>query len=485
MNGKFMSIVISTFIVLLSGLVLIAGIFDLPKDILNSNPLDYIFFVFFKVLFWFSLAYLINQIANRFIWGKLIVLPIGNSSKNWMRDFYASLPYTIALAIVVLTGFDLKLDQYWIILFAVVQLSITLIRPKFLSLFTSEMFARVKPFNIGDWISVKSKDGKCIATGEVFDINRGSIFIKTEDNNLIFVTTDVLAESLIENYWSFANHAKFRLKFCIDSSIPVERAKRILNAGTLQGIEGDGLMKEPAPEVLIADVNEYGIIYEIGFWIRPWHSINPNKAKDKIYSAILDHLRKSGISLAAPKLDMYHTSMPKRFTNVEMIDDRISILKNVDLLNVLTDDELEIIAKNIEIGYYNKNEMILNQNEKGDSMYILVEGILDVFVKSEQGEEIQVGKLTPGDFFGEMSLLTGEPRSASIKSRSESLVFKVNKTSLSPILEQRAVLAEEFGKVISERQSSNIEKLTLLQQQKHPGKFENIVNKIISFFQLK
>ncbi len=483
MKNKTVYLFISLIIAILSGAVLIAGVFDLSTITMKENPLDYSFYILFTILFWFSAAYLTNQILGRFVWGKLLSTPVGDSSKNWLQDFLSSVPNTIALGFVLFAGFRFQLNLNWLILLIAVLLIMTIIRPKLLSLFTSDLFSQSKPFNVGDWISVKSKTGNEIARGEVFDISRGSVFIKTEENNLIFVTMDVLADSLIENFWSFANHTKFKLKFCIDSEIPVDRAKRILLAGTLQGIEGENLMKEPAPEVLISDVTEHGILYEIGFWIKPWYSIKPGEAKDRIYTKILEHLNKSGISLAAPKLDLFHASMPKRFTDVENINDRIEILKKVDLFDVLNYDELEILAKNLVISFIGKDQTIIKQSDTGQSMYILIEGIMDVYVKDE-AKELLVGKLTPGDFFGEMSLLTGEPRSATIRARSEALVFELDKSSLAPILEKRKTLADEFGKVITRRQSLNVEKLTL-SKEKHLTKFDQIVNKIVSFFHLK
>lgn len=483
-HTKISHIVFSLIVFALSGMMLLLGFFDLGQSILIKNPVDYSFFIIVNIAFWYTAAFLFNQLINSFILDKFIKTPIGLTSRLWVRDFISAIPYTISTGIIISTSFFIEIKGIWILILLLFLFIFTLARSKIISGFSSQMFSRVKPFNEGDWVSIKNKSGKLLVTGEVYSINRNSVLIKNENNNLIFLSSESLSEMIIENFWSFVNHSRFDVEFCVDNSIPVDRVKRILQAGTKQAIEEKGLLKVPEPQVKVKTINEYGIIYEVSYWIKPWIDISPSEAKDKIISIILSHLDKSGISLAIPKHDIYMTEMPQRFTDLSKQKDRIQIISKVDLLNVLNQSEMEIIAEGLIAATYKRGEAIVREGESGDSMFILVEGLLNVYILNNNGDEILVAKIKPGEFFGEMSLLTGDKRSAAVVAHSDSLVFTLNKEMIAPIIQNRPLLVEEFGKIITQRHKINLEKL-LESGKKEVSILELIVGKIKSFFNLK
>ena len=90
-------------------------------------------------------------------------------------------------------------------------------------------------------------------------------------------------------------------------------------------------------------------------------------------------------------------------------------------------------------------------------MYILVEGLLFVYADFDgTGKTTQVGRLTPGQFFGEMSLLTGEPRSATIEAATSAVVYEVTKRDLETLIEARPEIAETITQVVAQRRTRNL-----------------------------
>lgn len=203
------------------------------------------------------------------MWGKIIKIPIGKTYLEWLKEFTSSILYTIATALILINAFWIELNLFWLIVLVLLLLVQMAIRPKFLSAFPKDTFARVKPFNVGDWISIKNKEGKILLTGKVHNIARGSVFIKNEENNLVFVSMNFLADSLIENYSSVENYSKFSTNLCIDHNVPIDRVKRILLAALEQVIHEKNIFNVPPPQVLISDINELGIIYNLIYWIKP------------------------------------------------------------------------------------------------------------------------------------------------------------------------------------------------------------------------
>lgn len=483
-RNKKSYVVIAVILFVISGFILVSGIFSLPKSVYRNNPMDYVFFVMISILFWFSASYLFNRIADSVLWSKMFKIPVGKSSFQWIKDFIASLPYTISAAIVLLTVFWVEFSGLWLMLLVLLLLIQTLLRPRFLSFFPSEAFARVKPFNIGDWIRIKNAAGNVLLVGEVYDINRGSVFIKTEDNNLIFVSMEFLAATLIENYRAFGEHSRFKIDFSFDHTIPSERIKRILLAGAKQVIGERGMIKSHEPEVIITGINGGNVEYELHYWLRPWFENNPGSIKNEILETVLRNLRQSGICPAYPKQDVFNSEAIQKQTDLHSIEDIKKILKAIEILDPLNPEEIKTLARNLKSVHYKAEELVIIQGEEGSSMFILLEGLLSVHIKNSEGNNIKVATLKAGDFFGEVSLFTGEPRTATVTADTESLVLEITKDAVLPIIKNRVDLVDDFSRIISKRHDINVEKI-LASEAKGKTKTEIFIGKIKSFFNLK
>jgi len=106
--------------------------------------------------------------------------------------------------------------------------------------------------------------------------------------------------------------------------------------------------------------------------------------------------------------------------------------------------------------FYGRGEHIVKQSESGDSVYLILEGSAGVYVEIPgKKEPVIVGHLSSGDFFGEKSLLTGEPRGASVKAESDIEVAEIEKRDIAPILEATPGIAEALSKRLAERQLIN------------------------------
>ena len=203
--------------------------------------------------------------------------------------------------------------------------------------------------------------------------------------------------------------------FNVDFSVPVERVRRIAQAAAKEAILSKGFQSIPEPTVVVNQINEYGVSYKVQYWISYWKDLSPSKSKDIMLTAILNHLRRAGITPAYPKQDVYYEQMPVRHLNTALIGDRKELLRQVELFEILNEDELEDLAEAMHQIFYKQGETIIYADSEGSSMFVLLEGLCDVHIdNAEIGQRVKVAQLNPGQFFGEMSLLTGEPRSATV-----------------------------------------------------------------------
>src|SRR5690242_19707704 len=96
------------------------------------------------------------------------------------------------------------------------------------------------------------------------------------------------------------------------------------------------------------------------------------------------------------------------------VGERSMAVKAVPFFTQLNDRELDVVRAVATEKSYPKNAVVLTEGEMGDSLYMIQSGKVKVFIGDEEGREIILKILGPGDFFGEMSMIDKQPRSASV-----------------------------------------------------------------------
>jgi CRP-like cAMP-binding protein len=260
--------------------------------------------------------------------------------------------------------------------------------------------------------------------------------------------------------------------------------KRILLASIGEVLDQNGFVKHRQPDVLVKSTTELGIVYEIRFWIYAWKVISPAQARDKINSTVLKHLKTAGISLAYPKNDIYYEQMPIRHFDTASLSGRKKIIAGVELFSYLPEKDLAYLAEQMRYFVFKSGEPIVKSGEDGDSMFILVEGIADVFI-AENDKMIKVSQLHPGQFFGEMSLLTGEPRSADVVATTDLVAYELHRDHLYKTIHDHPGIVEKISEILVERKYQNAQMLRELKERSAITLPENprlLVAKIRAFF---
>ena len=177
--------------------------------------------------------------------------------------------------------------------------------------------------------------------------------------------------------------------------------------------------------------------------------------------------------------------MPNRQLDVD--SDRLKILARVELFRGLNEDELEILASRIRQRTIEPGNTIVRVGESDASMFVLVEGLLVVEADlDESGDSARIASLEPGSCFGEMSVLTGESRSATIVAATSSVIFEISKSDIEVLLAQRPELSTQLSAIVAERKVKNMlarNSLATKEVTKEVQSFANqILSKMRSFF---
>lgn len=443
----------------------------------DSETIDKVFYLIIHISFWISTAFLFNMIINKFFWGGLSKIPIGNSALNKVRDFLGTLTYVIVAIIILVGYFDFEYNYNLIAVGVIVSVAGMFFRSHILSSFKSTFLATSSALNIGDEIKLTAINSDTIIFGKVDSVDKRNLQLINEDGNILTIPQESLDDFVIENYWGNENESRFKINVTLPFSVKINRAKRILLSAVKTTYYDLKINSINEPEVISTEFLTDSIEYSVYFWLNVKRYSDVGKLKDVIITNIKKYLDYSGVNFSTEVLSSdteidYQTVVNKKINKV---------LKQNEIFDSLNNEEITEINNSIIIREYNLGEIVIKENESGDSMFIVIEGLLNVSVTSEDGRYVTVGRLTPKEYFGEMSLMTGEKRSATVSCETDVLLYEITKENISKIIENRKDLIDEFGEVISRRTQSNVELLEKYEKSKHTV-LNEIVNKIKRFF---
>ena len=139
--------------------------------------------------------------------------------------------------------------------------------------------------------------------------------------------------------------------------------------------------------------------------------------------------------------------------------DKLSHLKNAWLFKGLDSQQLELLVANVRFVRFGPGEMIVNQGDEGSTLYQVIRGQVEVLVSSAGKPFVSVALVGEETILGEMSLLTNEPRSASLRAVGECMLLEVERRDLQPIFQADPELLEELAELVADRRAA-LEKLS-------------------------
>lgn len=394
-----------------------------------------------------SAGWLFTVVVDVFFWRAVVQRRTGREPSKLLVAMLRVVVISLALAIVFNRIFQQPLTA---LLFSsgVIGIVLGFALRGIISDFFSGLALNVEgPFRLGDWIKVGDDP-----TGRVVEMNWRSTHLVTLDEILVVLPNSLVAERGFHNYDRPRSRFRTEIPIALEYGVRIPDAKRVLLAG-IRSVPK--VLGTPEPDVLVKEFGDDGVIYRMRFWVQ--HYTDLQAVRDAVATSVSDQLWHAGMDVPFPKRDVFMARMPPR--QLDRQKDRATLIGRVDLFASLDSAAISRLADCVIERRYGPGVDVVQQDDGGTSLFLVVDGLLDVAVKDEKATRV-VAQVLPGQFFGEQSLLTGDPRSATVTTETEATLYEVRREDLAPMLQERPELAESLSRALAERRRRNDEALS-------------------------
>ena len=342
----------------------------------------------------------------------------------------------------------------------------------------------------GDWVQLEN--GK---QGKVSAIRWRHTVIETRDWSTIVVpNAQLLGNNITILGKRGGEHTPQRMWvwFNVDFRFPPTRVIQVVSDAVLDA-PIDNVADEPKPSVVCMDFNhdmrESFATYAVRYWIKDLAPDDPtnSRVRARIYTA----LRRAGIPLAVPAHTAFvemHDEERAAKRRAREIDERLAALQTVHLFRGFKPEELRMLASGMSHAIYTTNERITKQGAVAHWLYVMTAGQAEIRIQEDGKPTRTVASLKAPDFFGEMGLMTGEPRTADVVALGDVECFRLGKETFEQVLLARPDIVGELSEKLAHRRVELIavrEGLDAKGKQARQAKErERIVDGIKSFFGL-
>jgi small-conductance mechanosensitive channel len=300
---------------------------------------------------------------------------------------------------------------------------------------------------LGDWIKVGD------VTGRVVEIRWRHTAVETRNWETVLIPNTVMTKSNVMILGRRRGQpAQLRrwVHFNVDWRFqPGDVINVVQNAVRAAHIER--VARDPQPNVVLMDMTDTFGKYAVRYWLTDIAVDDPTDSD--VRACVYFALQRADMTLAMPAHALFvteETQDRKAIKTEKQVLRRRALLDRLDLFAVLSNDERNELARHMRYAPYARNEVMTRQGAEAHWLYLMEEGTAVVRV-SDGVSDREVAQLTGPCVFGEMSLLTGEPRSATVIASSEVECFRLDKAAIQPLLTHRPPLAEALAGVLAER----------------------------------
>jgi small-conductance mechanosensitive channel/CRP-like cAMP-binding protein len=304
---------------------------------------------------------------------------------------------------------------------------------------------------VGDWVQLEN--GR---QGKVREIRWRFTVIETRDWDTMIVPNATLLASTVtilgkregqpiqHRMWVY-----FNVDFRFSPADVVEAVNTALQAAPIEGVAG-----EPKPHAICFDFAKDGrdsfAYYAVRYWLTDLARDDPtsSKVRERIFTA----LKRADIPLAMPAAHVWVEQDAENRARRKQVEAerRRSALDGVSFLKALHDEERAHVAERLRYALFAPGETITKQGAVAHWLYIIVTGVAEVRVNIE-GSDKTVAKIQAPGFVGEMGLMTGEPRTATVVAVTEVECYRLDKEGFNKIMVGRPEIAAEISHVLASR----------------------------------
>jgi small-conductance mechanosensitive channel/CRP-like cAMP-binding protein len=302
---------------------------------------------------------------------------------------------------------------------------------------------------VGDWIRIGEIEGL------VREIRWRQTSIETRNWDTVVIPNSVLMKSQVIVLGRREGRPKLHrmwVRFNVDFRYPpvdvIDAVGRALQSETIANVALD-----PQPDCILEEFKESYGQYAVRYWLTDFAKDLPTNSE--VATRIFVALQRAGMNPSIPAQSVFLTMESRTRAHAkeqQEIEHRAGMLKGVKLLQPLNDAERQELAGKLNVAPFRSGEVITRQGNQAHFLYIMGKGDADISVAAE-GVSRVVAKIGPGETFGEMGLMTGEPRTATVQAVSDVVCYRLDKSAFQDVLHRRPELAESISHLLAQRKA--------------------------------
>ncbi|HEY5994335.1 MAG TPA: mechanosensitive ion channel family protein, partial [Gallionellaceae bacterium] len=298
---------------------------------------------------------------------------------------------------------------------------------------------------IGDWIKVDD------ISGRVVDIRWRATLVETRNwETVVFPNSQLMKSKFVVLGRRTGQPVQLRrwVWFNVSSEVAAPRVIKTIEEA-LHEVDIRNVAKEPVPNCVLMDMDDKGYLrYAVRYWLTDIAIDDPTDAAMRWH--VVTALQREGIKLALDERSVHLTKETEKYEEAvrhREVTLRLKILRKVELFSQMTDEELRVLAERLRFSQFARGDIISKQGATAHWLYVIISGEAEVYLELPGGGKHVLRDLGRGSFFGEMGLMTGAQRSATVMAKTDVECYRVDKDMFEEILHARPAIAEEMSQV--------------------------------------
>jgi small-conductance mechanosensitive channel/CRP-like cAMP-binding protein len=397
----------------------------------------------------------------------------GTEAPHLLRQIVTLVLFAIALGVlfqVVLSASLPALLATSAIITAVVGLAL---QETLGNLFSGVALALERTVQVGDMV----RSGETI--GLVEQLSWRSIKVRTMEGHTILIPNSVASRERFEVYRRGGLPMARILRVPLEHDLPPARAREVLE-GAVRDMKG--IAPQPPPLAVLESYADFAVFYDLRYWLEDYarYIEIDSEVRQRVWYA----LSREKIGFAYPVIRQHqYAAGPLRIADASSAIR--AAIDTSDLFRPLSAAERDTLAAGARLLRFGAGETVVREGDAGESIFLLADGRVGVSAHGRTGESQRVAILEAGSAFGEISLLTGEPRLATVRTLEESLLIEIDKATLATVLEKNPSLVDELDAVVLERRKQTAGQLEKIRAGAADETPRSLRAKIARFFKLK
>ena len=301
---------------------------------------------------------------------------------------------------------------------------------------------------VGDWVRVDD------LSGQVRDIRWRSTLIETRNWETIVIPNSTIMKGRVAILGKREGQPlqwRRALRFMVDPAVPPARIIAIVNE-EMRDIPITNVARMPAPNTVLHAFVHGNLEYELRYYLSDLMEDEMTDSMVRVH--LFASLQRAGVRIAEEQRTVHAVSRDEAHADAvrkRELGRRLDMLRGVDLFSVLSEDEMNELAERVQYAPFARGDVITKQGNEAHWLYIIMFGEAEVRYEPPQGAPQHISTLRAGQFFGEMALLTGDARSATVVAKTDVECYRLDGKAFQGLLLRRPEIAEGMSRVIASR----------------------------------